>query len=157
MSPLEAYAIDRASKIPGKNWWTTPKSSYQKYVELERRKSYMPDIDEYHEHTLRLCFVGADSSLYQKFKRLLAEWRDQAAPLSSITAMAMLPSYQEIIGMGKPALPLILNELKRKPSHLFWALRAISGIDPVPSKDRGNITQMKKAWIEWGRQNNIIE
>jgi len=92
-----------------------------------------------------------------KFKRLLVEWREQTALLPSATAMAMLPSYQEIIGMGEPALPLILNELKDRPAHLFWALRAISGVDPVPPEDRGRIDKMIEAWINWGRQKRIIE
>ena len=158
MLNIESYEINRTSKLPEKIWWPSPKNSYQKYIHgLKRPRPYRTDIDEYHEHTARRCVVEDIDSLPKKFKRLLAEWREQSAPLSSITAMAMLPSYQEIIGMGKPAVPLILNELKRKPSHLFWALRAISGIDPVPPKDRGNINQMRKAWIKWGRQNKIIE
>lgn len=158
MLNIESYGIDRTSKLPEKNWWPSPKTSYQKYMHgSKQHRQYRTDIDEYHEHTARLCIVETIDSLPQKFKRLLAEWREQSAPLSSITAMAMLPSYQEIIGMGKPALPLILNELKRKPSHLFWALRAISGIDPVPAQDRGNINKMIKAWVKWGRLNKIIE
>jgi len=152
------YGIDRTSKLPEKNWLPSPKSTYPKYMHgLKRRRPYETDIDEYHEHTPRLCVSESIDSLPQKFKRLLAEWREQAALLPFATAMAMLPSYQEIIGMGKPALPLILNELKKKPSHLFWALRAISGEDPVPPENRGRIEQMRRAWIKWGRQNKIIE
>lgn len=164
MLNIESYEVDRTSKLPEKNWFPSPKNSYQKYMHgLKRRRPYRTDIDEYHEHTPRLCIAATVESFPQKFKRLLAEWREQAAFLPFVTTMAMLPSYQEIIGMGKPALPLILNELKRrpsqkrKPSHLFWALRAISGEDPVPPENRGRIEQMRRAWIKWGRQNKIIE
>jgi hypothetical protein len=143
MLNIESYAVDRAWKLPEKNW-------------LQRR-SYRTDIDEYHEHSQRLCVVENIESLSQKFKRLLAEWREQSAPMSSITAMAMLPSYQEIIGMGKPALPLILNQLKKEPDYLFWALKSITGIDPVPPKDIGDMKRMARAWIDWGRNHGIIE
>jgi hypothetical protein len=33
--------------------------------------------------------------------------------------MAMLPPYQQIIGMGPPAVPLILEELRREPDQWF--------------------------------------
>lgn len=124
----------------------------------KRKHEYGADIAKYQQTTPRLniCEIATES-LPGKFKRLLAEWREQSALLPSVTAMVMLPSYQGIIGMGKPALPLILNELKEKRYHLFWALRAISGVDPVPPKDRGRIDKMIEAWIKWGRQKNIIE
>lgn len=105
---------------------------------------------------ITVCIIGAEP-LPMRFKRLLAEWRMQAAWLSSATAMAMLPSYQEIIGMGEPAIPLLLNELKTRPAHLFWALRAISGIDPVPPEDKGHIDKMIEAWLNWGRQKRFIK
>ena len=92
-----------------------------------------------------------------KFKRLLVEWKEQTAHLSSINAKIMVPAYLEIIGMGQPVLRLILNELKERQSHLFPALRAITGIDPVPPEDRGRIDKMREAWIEWGREHKIIE
>jgi len=72
-------------------------------------------------------------------------------------AKAMTLPYQEIIGIGRPALPMILNELKERPVHLFWALRAISGTNPVEPEDRGRIDKMREVWLEWGRKNKIIE
>jgi hypothetical protein len=115
------------------------------------------EIDAYHDYTPRVYVADTTKLFSQEFKRLLAEWKEQATFLSSATQMAMLPQYQQIIGMGKPAIPLILNELKDRPTHLFWALKAISGMDPVPAKDRGHIDKMIKAWIKWGRQKNYIK
>ncbi len=73
----------------------------------------------------------------QRFQELARQWKDETLVLSSITAMATHPAYQQIIGMGKDAVPLILAELKQQPAHWFWALRAITGEDPVPPQDRG--------------------
>ena len=36
--------------------------------------------------------------------------------------------------MGKQALPLIFEELRRKPNHWFWALNAITGQDVAHGK-----------------------
>jgi hypothetical protein len=118
---------------------------------------YGSEIVDYLETTrkLNICEISTES-VHTKFKRLLAEWKEQTAHMSYATTAAMLPSYQQIIGMGEPVLPFILKELKERPAHLFWALRAISGADPVPAEDRGHIDKMIKAWIKWGRQKKII-
>jgi hypothetical protein len=86
-----------------------------------------------------------------RFLRLAGEWRDQSRFMSSITDMAALPAYHEITAMGAQALPLILRELQRDPNHWFVALAAISGADPVPPQDRGDIEKMSQAWLRWGR------
>jgi hypothetical protein len=69
--------------------------------------------------------------------------------------MVMLPSYQKIIGMGWAAVPLMLEDLKNEPRHWFWALRAITDVNPVPPQDAGNVRKMADAWVKWGRQNSI--
>jgi len=66
----------------------------------------------------------------------------------------MHPAYQRIIGMGKDAIPIVLNEMSVRPGHWFWALRAITGENPVPAGHAGNIKAMSEDWIEWGRQHH---
>jgi len=70
--------------------------------------------------------------------------------------MAMLPSYQRIIGMGLAAVPLLLEELSREPDHWFWALEAITEENPVPREAAGNVPLMAKAWVEWGKQHGFV-
>lgn len=67
----------------------------------------------------------------------------------------MHPAYQEIIGMGERAIPLLLGELRREPDDWFWALHAITGVNPVPEASRGNVQAMADAWVEWGLQNGL--
>lgn len=86
-----------------------------------------------------------------KFLTLKAEWEIETAHLSSITEIAIHPAYQQIIGMGRIAVPFILSELKKKPGHWFWALKSITGEDPVLPAQRGRIRQMTQAWLRWGR------
>jgi hypothetical protein len=87
-----------------------------------------------------------------KFHALKEKWEADTAHLSSIIEIAMHPAYQQIIGMGSDAILLILAELKKKPGHWFWALKSITGEDPVLPQQRGRIKEMTEAWLLWGRQ-----
>jgi hypothetical protein len=72
--------------------------------------------------------------------------------MSSITEMSMLPTYQQIMGIGPDAVPLILAELESEgddPDQWFWALRAITGANPVKPEDQGDFVKMAQAWFEW--------
>lgn len=92
----------------------------------------------------------------QRFAMLAARWYKETAPLSSVSEIAMHPAYQEIIGMGQEALPLILCELQQRPGHWFWALRAITGEDPVRPEQRGKIREMTAAWLLWGKEHGYV-
>jgi hypothetical protein len=91
-----------------------------------------------------------------RFFNLRSQWEKDTAMLSSITEIAMHPSYQQIIGMGPSVIPLILNEMTIKPGHWFWALKSITGEDPVQPKQRGRIREMADAWIQWGKEQNYL-
>ena len=85
------------------------------------------------------------------FLRHAAEWKEATQFDSSPTRAAMHSAYQSIVGMGEAAVPLILRELDREPAHWFWALRSITGIDPVKPSERGQLDLMAQAWLRWGR------
>jgi hypothetical protein len=89
--------------------------------------------------------------LRERFRRLAEEWQDQARHMSVSRRMARLPAYQEIIAMGPPAVPLILEELRRRLDHWFLALEAITGVDPVPPELKGYVQAEADAWIAWGK------
>ena len=76
--------------------------------------------------------------------------------MSSITKLVMHPCYQRIIGMGPAVLPLLLRELQKEPDYWFWALRAITGENPVGPKDTGDIEKMAESWIRWGRDRGLM-
>ncbi len=97
-----------------------------------------------------------DEMVRARFHRLAAQWREECQLLSSTTAKAMHPAYQQIIGLGPEALPLILKELAETPGHWFWALKSITGEDPVPPADVGNIRRMTEAWLKWGRAHGYL-
>jgi hypothetical protein len=47
----------------------------------------------------------------------------------------------------------MLRDLEERPRLWVWALPDITGTDPVPASDRGNISKMSEAWVRWGRAN----
>ena len=96
--------------------------------------------------------LEADAAQIARFQALVSEWRRDVAWTSSSSEMAMHPAYQQIIGMGQVAVPLLLRELEQHPDHWFWALRAITGVDPVPPEHRGTLPEMAKTWLDWGRR-----
>src|SRR5215510_10026663 len=73
-------------------------------------------------------------TLEEKFHRLASGWKNDTQHLSSITAMVTHPKYQSIIGMGPAVLPILFKQLQEDPDYWFWALRAITEEDPIPSE-----------------------
>jgi hypothetical protein len=90
--------------------------------------------------------------LEKVFDELAQRWRRERGPSSSTTEIALCPSYQRIIGLGPQVLPFLFRELERDPDHWFWALKSITGADPVPNSSRGKLHEMAHHWLEWGRQ-----
>lgn len=86
-----------------------------------------------------------------KFYRLKSQWEAEITFLPSISDIAMHPAYQQIIGLGSVEVPLILREMEKEPGHWFWALKSITGEDPVPPEHRGRINAMTEDWLLWGK------
>ena len=89
----------------------------------------------------------------ERFGRLVKEWKETRPPASSIEKMAMHHAYQQIIGLGPDAVPLILRELEFAPAQWFWALRSITGENPVDEDHRGNVNKMADDWYAWAKTN----
>lgn len=96
------------------------------------------------------------SELRERFLRLATQWKEQSRFLSNTAQMALLKPYQQIIGMGRPVVPLILQELQHEPDQWFWALEAITDENPVSPDAAGKVRLMAEAWVEWGKQHGLI-
>lgn len=97
------------------------------------------------------------AELQSRFRALAADWKQQSKYLSNTAQMVMLRPYQRIIGMGLPAVPLILGELQREPDQWYWALEAITGENPVPAEDAGLVRAEADAWLAWGRREGFVQ
>jgi hypothetical protein len=97
------------------------------------------------------------ASIEEQFAALANRWHDETDFLSSPSRIASNDSYLQIISIGKRVIPMILEDLKERGGHWYPALRNISGEDPVPIEARGDVEQMKKSWLQWGRERGYIE
>lgn len=117
------------------------------------------DIDHSDLATLAIAQkIAADrSERDRRFKRFVSEWGQQRNEYSSDPQeLAMCPAYQKIIAMGPEAIPLILNELKCRPDHWFWALNMLTDTNPIRAEHAGNFNEMVNDWLVWGRENGYL-
>jgi hypothetical protein len=95
--------------------------------------------------------LRADETLFQQ---LAERWRSETEYISSLSKMVLHPAYQRIIGLGKPAVPLILSELQKQVDHWLWALHAITGESPAPPN--ATFREAAQAWLDWGREKGYL-
>lgn len=93
--------------------------------------------------------------LREEFTALAGQWRLETQHLSQISKKVIHPAYLRVIGMGGPALPLLLEELRERPAHWFVALRSIANTDPAPAGS--NPEEARQAWLNWGKSRGLIE
>ena len=118
---------------------------------IETMVAYSSEEAPFHVPTAALETVFSAED-WLKFDALAAEWRRGRSATSSAVEMAMHPAYQKIIGMGDKAIPFIISELRaegEEPDHWFWALRVLTGVDPVTDEERGDIVRMAQSWLRW--------
>ena len=89
----------------------------------------------------------------QRFTELADQWEKETVFLSNSDRAAEHPAHMEIISMGEPAVPLILERMRSQGGHWFHALPDITGANPVKPTERGNVPAMQEAWLEWGERN----
>jgi hypothetical protein len=92
-------------------------------------------------------------SVEQQFRRLEAQWLAEVGHSSSTKKLCGHPAFKEIIDLGKAVVPFMLRDLEARPRLWVWVLPEITGADPVPAQDRGDIAKMSEAWRRWGREN----
>jgi hypothetical protein len=104
---------------------------------------------------LRLRDRGHEA-VRQRFSNLVAHWKSERGHSSRLKDLVTHSAYQQIIGMGEPAIPLLLEEMQERPDHWDWALRAITGSDPVPPESWGKLREIAAAWVTWGKERGYI-
>ena len=88
-----------------------------------------------------------------RFRELADLWEDETVLLSNSAPAAEHPAHREIVAMGEPAVPLILERMRSQGGHWFHALGQITGADPVAPADRGDIARMQQSWLAWAEGN----
>jgi len=89
-----------------------------------------------------------------EFVKHAQKWKRETIHLSSPTQKYIHPSYARIIGLGLSVVPLILDDLRKQGGDWFYALRAITGENPVKTSMAGDMPKMTRAWLLWGAKRN---
>jgi hypothetical protein len=133
-----------ASKQRDEGWSRYVKSQYDLDRRLLRafKRSYRSRTDD------------RNQNLANEFQQCVEKWRAETGHLSSIDRKAIHPSYQRIMAMGRPAIPLVLREMQQNGGHWFWALHFMTGASPVP--EMASIEEARKAWLSWGREKGYL-
>jgi hypothetical protein len=107
---------------------------------------------------LRTEYLRTPAVTYREatFRSLAQEWRDATKFQSLLKNSTSHPTYRAIVHLGDEIVPLLLQELERRPEPWFAALREITGADPVTPAERGKMQAMADAWLRWGRGRGLI-
>lgn len=100
--------------------------------------------------------IGHDS-VKCRFASLADSWESATRNVSSVSSITSHPAYLQIIAIGKPAIPLILERMRYAPNHWFAALQALTNENPVPKGKAGDMDAMSQAWHIWGRKRGHLE
>jgi hypothetical protein len=96
----------------------------------------------------RARFLRPEEEVVETFSELADEWERETLVVSSIPDALSHPAYFRVIGLGLPAVPLLLDRLRESHRYWFPALTAITGVNPAEGKD--NVRDAVTAWVEWG-------
>ena len=86
----------------------------------------------------------------ERFRELADRWEEETFFLSRSDRAIAHPLHQEIINLGQPVVPLILERMRSQGGHWFEALQQITGEDAISPADYGNIAAMQNSWLQWG-------
>lgn len=91
-----------------------------------------------------------------RFTELADQWEQETVLLSDSTQAVAHPAHRQIVSMGEPVVPLILERMRSQGGHWFQALGEITGAAPVAPGARGDVVAMQQAWLDWGGRNGIV-
>lgn len=141
------YASEvRSDELTSHSWKRSHAREWCVYKDKDVQDFVVTVVDDTHQKL----------ELEAKFVRLRDKWQSETSHISATSKRVLHSAYQSIIGMGQPAIPLILRELERNVDSWFWALAAITEDDPATSESMGNGELLADAWIAWGKQKGYV-
>lgn len=87
-----------------------------------------------------------------KFFNLTSAWESKTKLHSSISKIIEDENFRKIVEMGDKAIPLIIEEIDKKPSTLVWALNLITQ-SSLQSNQRLTVTEACSRWAKLWRSN----
>jgi hypothetical protein len=104
-----------------------------------------PQTQKYLQESNENTYLGI--ILKNNFEKYLVQWKKNTQFYSISNQIVQDVYFQKIISMGESAVPLILNEIKNKPSTLVWALNIIYQ-KKITDKQNATIEEACKLWVK---------
>lgn len=89
------------------------------------------------------------------FEPLAERWEAETEFLSMTPQITGHPAYFEIVGLGPPAVPLVLERLQKSTRPWFQALAAMTRENPAAAAKSHSAAA--RAWLEWGRNRGLVD
>jgi len=86
----------------------------------------------------------------EKFEALAQAWSNEQPGASIVDYDSA--AYHQIIGMGWPALPFLLNRLRMGEGHWVYALTCVAGQQAHTDEMEGDADRVIEAWLDWGKK-----
>lgn len=96
----------------------------------------------------------------KKILSLLDQYNKETLYISSLSQMQTTPSFLGLLHIGQPTIPLILKKIRTQPDvSLCILLEKIINKIPftIEENEKGNVTEICKKWIKWGKENFYIK
>lgn len=106
--------------------------------------------------TPRLTHSTDLAALERRFRDLEARWTADTEFLSSYREIVGHSAFQAIVALGPDVVPFMLRDLQQRPRLWVWALSRITGENPIPDELAGNVREMSRIWLEWGRERGLL-
>lgn len=147
-------AIARDEKADLMGWCPTPKPYWGK----KPLSGLLDEIWEWPSQVVDAvpATFEAEKTLEQKFYKEAEKWERETGHLSSTAKRVLHSSYQAIMAMGPPVVPLLLRDLQRNRRDWLWALYHLTQANPINPSDAGKMDRMITAWVNWGKANGKI-
>jgi hypothetical protein len=144
--PLSKKLVDTGEKV--NEWYEKNKkfSSTQKVQDRNPKYIIQPNL--------------AGDSIEDKFMSIAKMWKRETMMSSLVAEKITNLNYQTIIGLGmtykEKILYLILKDLEQEQEYWHYALKSITGENPVPKGMVNNLDVVRQSWLQWARENNKI-
>ncbi len=81
-------------------------------------------------------------------------WQVDTAFLSDPNKIKEHQAFPALVRHAETALPIILSELRKRPSFFVWVLNEAFGGKEGTPRGPGNLRQLADEWVRWGAQHD---
>lgn len=100
--------------------------------------------------------VVTATTIDEQVRTLAEEWREATDHFSILQQKISHPSYLQIIGLGRRAVPQLLIELRDRPGFWFTALRVLTGDNTAVDAPPGDFAGQRAAWLHWAHEKGYL-